>query len=110
MANYMIKRFRLDHYSLPVQMVVSQVAMVILTAMAIGLPSIWLIRWQLDRQAWALVDQGGNTTRAFFATRQSELTNLAILTAQRPSLVSLLEGNDPGELEDYLNTLQTGAG
>jgi PAS domain S-box-containing protein len=105
-----MKLFRLDQYSLPVQMVLSQVAMVILTAVAIGLPSIWLIRWQLDRQAWALVDQGGNTTRAFFATRQSDLTNLAILTAQRPSLVSLLERSDAQELEEYLNTLQTGAG
>ena len=106
----MIKRMRMDHYSLPVQMVLSQVAVIILAAAAIGLPSIWLIRWQLDRQAWALVDQGGSTTRALLAARQSDLTNLAILTAQRPTLVELLEQGDPRELMDYLRTLQTGAG
>ena len=106
----MIKRFRIDHYSLPVQMVLSQVAVILLAAAAIGLPSIWLIRWQLDRQAWALVDQGGSTTRALLAARQSDLTNLAILTAQRPTLVELLEQGDPRALKDYLRTLQTGAG
>ncbi len=90
-------------------MVASLVGLVLLTALAIGIPSIWLIRSQLDQQTWALVEQGVQTTRAVFSARQSRLTTLAILTAQRPALSQLLQENNPDRLLAYLHTLQEGA-
>ena len=85
-CNTMMKRLKSDLHSLSVQMIVSSVALVLLTAAAAGLPAIWLIRDQLERQAWAQVEQGSRATKTLYAAKQSEIANLAILTAQRPTL------------------------
>lgn len=92
------------------QVVAGFVLLVILTAGAVGLPAIWIIRSQLDQQAWLLLEQGSHTTQALYAARKSEMTTLAILTTQRPTLRRLVTANDQAALPDYLATLQTGAG
>lgn len=91
-------------------MILSFVTLVLLTAAAAGLPAVWLIRHQLDRQAWAQVEQGNRAARALYAAQQSELTSLATLTAQRPTLHELLARGEQASLLAYLNTLRTGAG
>jgi len=101
---------KLDLRSLPVQMILSFVALVLLTAAAAGLPAIWLIRDQLERQAWAQVEQGSHAAQALYAARQNEIENLAILTAQRPTLRRLLAQGEQAALSAYLHTLQAGAG
>ena len=106
----MIERLRSEWNNLAVQMVVSFVALVVLTAAAAGIPAIWVMHGQAEQQAWELADQGGSTTQALLAARQSDLTNLAILTAQRPTLLSLVEAGDKEALGEYLDTLRTGAG
>jgi PAS domain S-box-containing protein len=105
-----MKRFGLDPHSLPVQMILSFVALVLLTAVAAGLPAIRLIRDQLKHQAWAQVEQGRRATQALYEARQSEVKNLATLTAQRPTLRQLLAEEDQAGLETYLGTLRAGAG
>jgi len=95
--------------NLSTQMIVSFVALVLLTVSAIGIPSIWLIRAQMDRQAWSQVDQGRQASRALYAARQSEVSGLAVLTAQRPTLEDLIGQEDPGTLSNYLDTLREGA-
>lgn len=99
-----------DLRSLSAQMVLSAIALVLLMAAAAGLPAVWLIRQQLDRQAWAQVQQGSLAAQALYAARQSELAGLAILTAQRPTLKDLLEQGDWDALSAYLRTLQQGSG
>lgn len=106
----MSERLGLDLNSLPVQMILSFVALVLLTATAIGLPSIWLIRDQTSRQAWAQVEQGSRATEALYTAKQNEITGLATLTAQRPTIRALIEAGEPADLLAYLRTLQTGAG
>lgn len=96
--------------SLPAQMTLMTVSLIILTVGAIGAPAIWLLRQQLNRQAWALVEQGGQTIQASLAANLSDLSNLAILSAQRPTLRQLLEQNDLQNLQTYLNALQSGSG
>lgn len=91
-------------------MILSFIALVLLTAVAAGLPAIWLIRDQLERQAWAQVAQGGRATRALYEARQGEIEDLATLTAQRPTLQELLAGGERDVLQAYLHTLRTGAG
>jgi PAS domain S-box-containing protein len=106
----MTKRASLsDRKSLSTQMVASFAALTLLTAVAVGLPAIWLIRGQLENQAWAQVHQGLQATRALYAAQQSELAGLATLTAQRPTLAALVEQRDAAALEAYLDTLRQGA-
>jgi hypothetical protein len=54
----MAKRLGFDLHSLPAQIILSYLVLVLLMASAAGLPVILLARDQLDRQAWAQVDQG----------------------------------------------------
>jgi len=86
------------------------VVLILLVSLAVGIPAIWLVREQLDRLAWTLVIQASHTTKALLAAHQSELDNLAILTAQRPTLSTLLETGDQSQLLPYLNILREGAG
>jgi sensor histidine kinase regulating citrate/malate metabolism len=105
-----MKRWMLDRHSLSAQMILSSVALVLLTAAAVGLPAIWLIRDQLDRQAWAQVEQGSLAAQALYQARQNELASLATLTAQRPTLRQLLIQADQEATRAYLHTLQEGSG
>lgn len=105
-----MNRLGFDPRSLSAQMILSFVVLVILTAFAVGLPAIWLIRDQLERQAWAQVEQGRRATQALYEARHGEMRGLATLTAQRPTLQQLLVEDDPSALETYLRTLRVGAG
>jgi PAS domain S-box-containing protein len=105
-----LKLFGFHLNSLRSQLLLSFTILVLLSAVAIGLPAIWLIRDQLDRQAWAQVDQGSRAAWALYMARQSEMANLATLTAERPTLRALLAQGDQAAFAAYLQTLQTGAG
>ena len=101
---------RINLHSLPAQLLLSFVALVLLTAATSGLPAIWLIRGQIDRQAWAQAEQGSLAVRARYEAKQNELDNLATLTAQRPTLRDLLGKGDTAALSAYLQTLAEGSG
>jgi PAS domain S-box-containing protein len=95
--------------SLPMQMALNFAAMILITAAAVGLPATWLIGDQLDQQAGALLNQGSGAAQTFYLARQNEALNLALLTAQRPTLRRLVSQNDREALPPYLATLQSGA-
>jgi len=99
-----------DLRSLQMQMITAFIAIVILTSATVGVPAIWLMQNQVDRQAWAQVEQGQRVTVALYASHSREILNLATLTAQRPTLQELLAQNDIDGLTEYLITLQSGAG
>ena len=105
-----MNRLKINLRSLPAQLLLSFVALVLLTAATSGLPAILLIRGQLDRQAWAQAEQGSLAVRALYDAKQNELDNLATLTAQRPTLSDLLGKGDPAALSAYLQTLAEGSG
>ncbi len=105
-----MKSWRAEPHSLSEQMILSFVALVLLTAAAAGVPAIWLIRDQLVRQAWVQVEHGSLAAQALYAARQSELASLATLTAQRPTLHELLVQHQTEALHEYLRTLQAGSG
>jgi len=96
--------------SLPMQMALNFAVLILLTAVAVGLPAIWLLRGQMERQAWALLEQGASASQALYEAGQSEVGGLAVLTAQRPRLHDLVIVGDRDQLFDYLATLQLGAG
>lgn len=99
----------LERRSLPAQLILSFIGMVILTALATGAPAIWLFRQQLDQQAWAQVEQGHRAAQSLYALRQAQIASLAALASQRPTLHALLQGGNRPALEEYLTTLQRGA-
>jgi PAS domain S-box-containing protein len=84
--------------------------LVLLTAIAAGVPALWLLHDQLQRQAHNQVEQGRLAARSLYEARQSELASLATLTAQRPTLLQLLAQADYPGLASYLATLQEGSG
>ncbi|MEA3440038.1 MAG: ATP-binding protein [Chloroflexota bacterium] len=96
-----------DLHSLPTQIILSFITVVLLTAMAIGLPGIWLIRNQLDQQAWTQVNQGRRAAQALYDAEQKEIRNFAALTAQRPTLKNLLNQGDWSSVNEYLSELQS---
>ena len=102
-------KFRWYPKELRFQLVISFFLIVLLTAAAIGIPAIWVISQQLNDQAWSQVGQGFQASQALYNAKQNELENFATLTAQRPTLRTLLEMDDRQELEEYLTNLQTGA-
>ena len=106
--NYVMKSF-LDFKSLPVHMITSFIVLVLLTAITVGIPAIWLLQNQLEQQAWSQVEQGQRAVISLYAAKYLEVQNLAILTAQRPTLQALLEQRDDAALNEYLDTLQSGA-
>jgi len=95
--------------TLPFQLILGFIVVVVLTAGIIGLPAIWLIRAQLEYQAWSQVDQGAQAAQALYLARQKEMDNFAVITSQRPTFHDLLFEQDWLALESYLRTLQTGA-
>ena len=99
-----------DFDSLLVRMIMGFVLVVVLTTATIGLPAIWLIRQQLDRQAWTLVEQGQRAAEAYCASDQRDIIGFATLIAERPTLHQLISQGDQGELLGYLATLQKAAG
>jgi PAS domain S-box-containing protein len=101
---------KLNFRSLSTQMVLSFVALVLLTVTAVGVPAIWLMREQMSRQAWRQVEHGSRATQALYTARRSEIIDLAVLTAQRPTLRELVTSGEVEALSTYLDTLRTGAG
>jgi PAS domain S-box-containing protein len=95
---------------LSTHLVISFILLVLMAAVTVGLPAILLIRDQLDRQAWAQLDQGQRAGIALYAARQNEVESLATLMAQRPTLQELISNEDWETLPDYLDTLLVGAG
>ena len=90
------------------RIILTLIGIVILTAVAVGIPAVVIIRSQLNRQAWAQVYQGIQAADALTWAYQDDLDKLALLTAQRPTLQDLLPDKDPADLRNYLVTLQNG--
>jgi hypothetical protein len=90
-----------------VQIVLSFVVLVLLAALSIGLPAILLIRSQIQRQAWAQVDQGSRATQALYEAWESNLSHLATLTGDRPTLHALQAQCNQAELTQYMQTLRS---
>lgn len=99
-----------DTRRLSTQLIVAFVSVVLLTAATVGLPAIWLLQSQLDRQAWSQVEQGQRAAIALYGAQYRETLNLATLTAQRPTLQELVQAGDIPALTDYLHVLKSGAG
>ena len=98
----MPKSRRLHAKRLSTQMIFSVLGIVILVTGTVGVSAILVIRQQLNQQAWALTYQGNRMMEILLDSRQSELNNLAILMASRPTLAHLMDAGEPEAMLDYL--------
>ncbi|MCA9875850.1 MAG: HAMP domain-containing protein, partial [Anaerolineales bacterium] len=102
----MREKIGLHRQSLTVQMVLSFVGLVVLTAVVAGSLVIWVVRSQIERQAWAQLEQASRATTALYANWRSKVEDLATLTSQRPTLQTLLAHDEAAALTAYLQTLR----
>ncbi len=98
----------IDFSSLVVQMVAGIVALVVIVSLAIGWPTILLVQDQVDKQAWARVEQGNRITHALYDTWLRRAADIALMTSQRPTLPALLSDSSEGRLTSYLQNLLQG--
>lgn len=101
---------RLRQLGLEGRMVAGVVGVIVLTAVAAGLPAYALVRSELERQAWARVEQGEAASRALVQAELDRLSDLAVLTAERPTLRALLEAGRYADLQAYIAAFQGSAG
>ncbi len=104
-----MRYIKIDPHSLTVHLILNALFLVLLTSVLAGLPALVLIGRQLDQQAWNQVEQGLRASQALFASRQDDIIGLANLTAQRPTISTLIIEDDRQELGGYLETLRLGA-
>lgn len=102
-------RLPIDRHSLTAQLVLTLLAIAIGTILLIGLPTAWLVRHQLEQQAWARLAQAVRVSNALFEAQRREAVALAMLTAQRPTLRGLIQQGDMASLGAYLEVLRAAA-
>jgi len=95
---------------LSTRIITALIAVVLLTAVAVGIPAIYILRHQLDHQAWDQVEQGQRVAISLYAAHLRETQNLATLTAQRPTVKEMLYVGDQTAFTEYLHVLKDGAG
>jgi signal transduction histidine kinase len=81
--------------------------LVILTTLSAGAPAFWLTQTQLERQAWAQVENIRQATRSLLQADESRLLSLAQLFAERPTLQRLVTERARTELQPYVAQFQS---
>lgn len=97
--------FKFTPRSLQFQMIVSFVFTAALVAAVSGLPAIWVIREQLDQQAWSQIDRGQKAARLLYANRLEEMADFARLVAGYLSLQEGVGAAYQGGLSAMLNPM-----
>ncbi|MEJ2150289.1 MAG: ATP-binding protein [Chloroflexota bacterium] len=92
--------------SLSRRVVAAFVGTIVVTAVAFGIPAYHLIHAGLGHQAWAHVADGGRATLALLDAEKGRLSDMAALTAHRPTLQRLLREGDAAALDGYLRAFQ----
>ncbi len=79
------------------------------TVALIGIPTAVLVQREMEREAWVRVDEGLRVSRALFDARSREVGAFALLTAQRPTLHTVMQGGGiPSQA--YLDDLRSASG
>jgi hypothetical protein len=88
------------------QLIVTFIALILVTAMAVGLPAYWIISNDLEQQAWARINHAERVTRVSLEAERARLANVALLASQRPSLRKFLQNGNLTSLVAYLDTFR----
>ena len=82
------------------------VIIILVATLTAGALAYWLTQTELEKQAWARLEDGQRVTEALFAADRLRLENLVALTAQRPTLQQLLIDQDTAGLDAYITQYQ----
>jgi PAS domain S-box-containing protein len=82
------------------------VILIVISTLSAGAPAYWLTRTQLEQQAWSNLEDGQRATRSLIQAEQSQLTNLATLLAERPTLHRIIQEQTWAELRPFLQSFQ----
>ena len=93
-------------HSLSFRCLLAFLAIILITTLSAGVPAYITIRSELEKQAWTHVEDGGRVTLALLEKEKSRLEDLAVLVAQRPTLLNLARRYDIDSLNQYLQTIQ----
>jgi C4-dicarboxylate-specific signal transduction histidine kinase len=89
------------------QLIVTFVALVLVTAVAVGLPAYYIISSALEKQAWERIEDAERITRVALEAELARLASVAQLAAGRPSLQQLVRASDLTALAEYLETFRS---
>ncbi|OGO20921.1 MAG: hypothetical protein A2Z14_01735 [Chloroflexi bacterium RBG_16_48_8] len=89
------------------RLILAFMVIIIVTTLSAGIPTYLFIRNELDLQVRARVEDGNRVTQTLLQVEESRMTNLAALTAERPTLKAILRGRDSVALADYLDTFRS---
>jgi PAS domain S-box-containing protein len=95
-----------DLRSFPLQMILSFILVVFLTTAIAGLLAIYLIRNQLEDQAWSQLDQSQRVAKALYASRQKEIDSLAKSIAQSPSLKEIIATSELDSFDAFVHDVE----
>lgn len=96
--------------SLSSRIILGFVAAIIVTTIAAGIPAYLIISNGLEQEARKRLLDGALVTRTLLEAKRNQLTSLATLTSQRPTLIRLLREQDAVALADYVQDYLTGVG
>lgn len=82
------------------------VILIFTSTISAGAPAFWLTRNQLERQAWANVENAQQATHSLLAAEQTRLSDLATIFAERPTLRRLVQTGAGAELQPFLTAFQ----
>lgn len=100
----MKKFFAINSFSM--RLLLGFVALIILTTLSAGVPAFWLTRTQLERQAWAQVDNAQSATQSLLEAEKNRVENQLVLFTERPTLQQLIREQSVDELRLYLQDFQ----
>ena len=90
------------------QTAAGMVPLIVLAIAAAALPAYALIYAELERQTWDRVERGAAKSEALIEAELDRLADVAVLAAQRPTLLALAADGNPEQLEPYLDTFRRG--
>ncbi len=82
-------------------------SVVFITTIAFGIPAFLFLRNALQSQTWDQVTNGARITRSMLLTQEDQLSNLALLTAEQPTLKEYLHDENGQGLGSYIQTYQS---
>lgn len=100
----MKKFFAINSFSM--RLLLGFVALIVLTTLSAGVPTFWLTRTQLERQAWAQVGNAQSATQSLMEAEQNRVENQLVLFTERPTLQQLIREQSVDELQLYLQDFQ----
>jgi PAS domain S-box-containing protein len=97
-------------FSLTRQMILNVILIVMVTAIIAGLPGILILRNELTRRAWDMVEQGADSLEIFYTTYQNEFVSFAQMLSHRECVENAALAGNPEQTLEHLYDLLEGTG